>query len=106
MADLKKLCKTELNLKIISFFHENPATVDTVRGITAWLNHNREQMQKALDYLVRQKILISHRTGSTAAYGYTQNKKVVKEIGRFLRYRKVLCIYHCEKSQKVIADPE
>ena len=85
MVDLKKVCESSLNLKIISFFHENPSTVDTSRGIAAWLNHDREQIQKALNFLVSQNILISHRTSSTIAYAYSQDKEIVEEIERFLQ---------------------
>ncbi|MBL7084747.1 MAG: hypothetical protein ISS43_01380 [Candidatus Omnitrophica bacterium] len=84
MVDLKKVCKSVLNLKIISFFYENPATVDTPRGIAAWLSHDQKEIKKALDYLVSQNILIAHRTRSTIAYCLTQDKKIVDQIERFL----------------------
>lgn len=87
MADLKKICEFSLNLKIINFFREHLSTIDTARGIAAWLNHDQEEIKKALDYLVSQNILISHRTGSTIAYAYTQDKKVVKKIEKFLKNR-------------------
>lgn len=87
MVDLKKVCKTPLNLKIISFFHEHPATVDTPRSIAAWLNHDPEQTQQALDYLVSQNILIVHQTGSTIAYAYTQDKEIVDQIEKTLQKR-------------------
>lgn len=83
--ELKRICKSALNLKIISFFHEHPATVDTAHGIAAWLNHNREEIKEALNFLVRHKILISERTDSTIAYAYTQDKQVIREIDRFLQ---------------------
>jgi len=86
--DLKKVCESALNLKIISFFHENPSSVDTSRGIAAWLNHDHRQIEEALDYLAGQKILIAHRSGSTTAYAYTQDKKTLKKIERFLQSRK------------------
>ncbi len=84
MADLKKVCESSLTLKIISFFHENPQTLDTSRGIAAWLNRDRKEIKKALDYLVNQNILISHCTGSTAAYAYTQDKKIIDRIEKLL----------------------
>ena len=84
MANLEKICASQLNLRIISFFHEHPATVDTSRGIATWLNYDRKQIEQALDYLSSQNILISHRTGSTIAYAYTQDKKIVKKIKFFL----------------------
>ena len=85
MADLKKICESRLNLKIISFFHENPSTVDTSRGIAAWLNHDSKKIKKALDYLVNQGILIAHGTASTIAYAYTQDRKTAEEIEKLLQ---------------------
>lgn len=87
MADLKKVCASSLNLKIISFFHENPATIDTPRGIAVWLNHDQKEIEMALDYLVSQNILVSHRTGSTIAYAYTQDKEAVEKIEKFLQHK-------------------
>lgn len=85
MADLKKICESRLNLKIISFFHENPSTVDTSRGIAAWLNHDRKEIKRALDFLVSQNILTTHRTASTAAYAYTQDKKTIEGVEKLLQ---------------------
>lgn len=88
MVNLKKICDSPLNLKIISFFHENPSTVDTARGIATWLDYNPKQVRKALDYLVSQNILIAHRTGSTTAYGYVQDKEIIAQIEKILQKHK------------------
>lgn len=85
MSILEKICKFSLNLKIVSFFHENPSMIDTARGISSWLNHDYRQVKRALDVLVSQDILIAHRTSSTTAYGYTQNKELIVQIGKFLK---------------------
>jgi DNA-binding GntR family transcriptional regulator len=85
MVNLKRICVSALNLKIISFFHENPSTVDTSRGIAAWLNHDRKEIKKALDFLASQGILTAHRTGSTVAYAYTQDKKTIEGVEKFLQ---------------------
>lgn len=85
MVDLKRICVSALNLKIISFFHENPSTVDTSRGIAAWLNHDPKEIKKALDYLVSQGILTAHRMGSTVAYAYTQDKETIERIEKVLQ---------------------
>ena len=87
MPNLKKICGSGLNLKIISFFHENPSTVDTSGGIATWLNCDSEEIKKVLDYLVSQNILLSHHTGSTIAYAYTQDRKIVKQIEKILKGR-------------------
>jgi len=85
MPGLKKFCESALNLKIISFFHENPSTVDTSSGIATWLTHNHEEIEKVLDYLVSQNILISHHTGSTVAYAYTQDNEIIDQIEKILQ---------------------
>ncbi len=85
MADLKKICESSLNLKIISFFHENPSIVDTSGGIATWLNHDRKEIKKVLDYLAGQNILVSHHTGSTTAYAYTQDKEIIEQIEKILQ---------------------
>ena len=85
MADIKKLLESKLNLKIISFYNENPSTVDTSRSIAAWLNWERKEVKRALDNLCKFKILIPHRIGSSIAYAYTQDKRIIKEIEKFLR---------------------
>ncbi len=82
---LKKICKSALNLKIISFFHENPHVLDTAQGLCAWINYDCAKIKKALDFLVSQGILVAHSTGATVAYAYTQEKKIVEQIGKFLR---------------------
>ena len=84
MIDLKKICATELNWKIIAFFHKNPTAVDTARGIAAWLNQDKEKIKEALDFLVNQQVLTSHRTTATTAYAYTQDKKLLEKIDKFL----------------------
>lgn len=85
MAELEKVCASALNRKIIRFFHENPSSVDTSRGIAAWLNIERKEAKEALDFLVKQKVLTAHRMGSSIAYAYTQDKKVNQKIDKLLK---------------------
>ena len=87
MVKLKKLLQSELNKRILSFYHENPSTVDTSRSIANWLDYERKEVKKALDALVKQKILIAHRIGSSIAYAYTQEKKVIRQIEHALKKR-------------------
>jgi hypothetical protein len=84
-VDLKRICESALNLKIVSFFHENPQVLDTAQGLCAWINYDCAKIKKALDFLVSQDILVAHRTGATVAYAYTQQKEIVKQVERFLR---------------------
>lgn len=92
MAGLKKICESSLNLKIISFFHENPSIVDTSGGIATWLNQDRKKIKKALDYLAGQNILVSHRSGSTTAYAYTQEKEIIEKIEKILQNKQGNCL--------------
>ena len=59
--------------------------MDTSRGIAAWLNHDRKEIKRALDFLVSQNILTTHRTASTIAYAYTQDRKTAEEIEKLLQ---------------------
>ncbi len=85
MDNLKKVCANPLNAKIIAFFHQHPSMVDTSRSIAAWLNLEREDVKKVLDYLVSQNILLPHRISSSIAYSYTQDSKIIKKIEKLLK---------------------
>lgn len=87
MAELKKICKQPLVFEIVSFFHENPQALDTAHSIAAWLNHDREEIKKALELLGNQGILTTHQTGGTTAYAFTQEKEIVKKIDKFLKQK-------------------
>ena len=84
MGSLKKVCNSPLNLKIVSFFHQHPATIDTAVGIAAWLNQGRDKVAKAMDFLAAENVLVVHRTRTTLAYGFTQNKAMIKKIKKLL----------------------
>ena len=88
IEQLTKICASPLNLKIIGFFHENPATVDTPRNIAAWLNHDHQQVQKALDFLAENNILAVHGSGSTLAYSYTQANEIINQVEQILKTKK------------------
>ena len=85
MVKLKKILDSPLHTKILFFYQENPSTVDTSRAIADWLAYERKEVKKALDHLVAQKILVTHRIGSSIAYAYTQEKKIVREIEKALK---------------------
>lgn len=84
MAKLKQICQSKLNLKILSFFHQHSGAIDTPRGLAAWLNHDCDEVKKALEELAEQGVLLAHKMRATAAYGLTQNKKTIKELEKIL----------------------
>lgn len=83
--DLNKLLKDRIYFKVIKFFHENPASIDTARGIATWVGENRREAKRALLKLEKLKILTSHKTSSTIGYSYTTDLKLIKRIGSLLK---------------------
>ena len=88
MADINKIVRTELHLKIVKFFHENQASIDTPRGISTWVREDRASVKKALEELVGMKILVAHRSTSTTGYSYTRNVKIISKIEKLLKKRR------------------
>ena len=84
----KKILLSDLHLKIIVFFHENQASIDTPRGVSTWVREERAKVKQALEDLVNLKILSAHRSTSTTGYSYTANKKIISKIEKLLKKRK------------------
>ena len=82
MKNIKPLLKNEAVRKILLFFNENPNCIDTVKGISLWIGGDMNVIQKALNQLAKEGIIVSHRTASTTAYAYTNNRTIVKKIER------------------------
>jgi hypothetical protein len=88
MVRQAKTALSELHMKIIRFFHENQASIDTPRGVSTWVREERAKVSQALEYLVRLKILVAHRSTSTAGYSYTRNAKIISKIEKLLNKRR------------------
>ena len=88
MAGTNKNVLSELHLKIVGFFHENPASIDTPRGVSTWVREERSKVKKALEDLVRLKILTAHRATSITGYSYTRDPKIISKIEKLLKKRK------------------
>lgn len=85
---LDKLLASPIHLKIIRFFHENQASIDTPRGVATWVEDDRQKVKKALEDLVSSDILIAHRSTSTTGYSYTNDPKLISRIGKLLAKKK------------------
>ena len=83
--DLNKAVKSEIHLKVIRFFHENQASIDTPRGVATWIGEERARVKSALEDLVRLKVLVAHRATSTTGYSYTHDMKVISKIDKLLK---------------------
>ena len=86
--DINKIFASEINVKIIKFFHENQASIDTPRGVATWIGEDRAKVKKPLEDLVTAKILVAHRASSTTGYSYTSDDKLISKIDKLLKNRK------------------
>ncbi|MCM8778772.1 MAG: hypothetical protein NC898_05880 [Candidatus Omnitrophica bacterium] len=84
MDKIAKALKSPIKKKIILFFRENPQAVDSVRGISTWLNLKSGIARKYLEELVKDNILIAHRGATTTGYAYTQDEDILKRIEEYL----------------------
>lgn len=83
--DLNKALASGIRLKIVRFFHENQASIDTPRGVAAWIGEDRSKVKRALEDLTSLDILIAHRSTSTTGYSYTRDAKLIPKIGKLLK---------------------
>lgn len=83
--ELEKVLKKQSYRRILRFFHENPASIDTGRGIATWTNQDIKKARAALKKLASLELLVAHKVSSTTAYSYTRNKKIISKIGRLLK---------------------
>ena len=83
--ELKDILKRKSHRKVLKFFHENPASIDTARGVATWTNQDIKKVGSALTKLAELGLLVAHKASSTTGYSYTRNKKMISRIGRFLK---------------------
>lgn len=80
----KKIIKDRLTKDILAFFHMNQGSIDTVSGVSAWVQEDKKKVKDALDSLVGLGILEEDSTGSTKGYCYTRNKHLMKMIEKII----------------------
>lgn len=85
MANDSDYALSDLHIKIIKFFHENQSSIDTPRGVSTWVREERSKVSKALEDLVKLKILSAHRATSTTGYSYTRDLKIISKIEKLLK---------------------
>jgi len=84
--DPKRIVKrSSLHRDIIAFFHENPSSIDTPRGISVWVRADFGDVRKVLDELVDEGILQAHKAPSTTGYSYTRNPRMISKIKKALK---------------------
>ncbi len=88
VLDINKLTKSPIKIKICSFFHQNPSAIDTARNIALWINHDLKETERALEELVKDKMLLAHRISSTTAYAYTRDTNITMKIKEIFKLKK------------------
>ena len=86
--DINKILQSNIHLKIVKFFHENQASIDTPRGVATWVGEDRAKVKNALEDLVKAKLLVAHRATSTTGYSYTNDYKLISKAEKLLKKRK------------------
>lgn len=81
---LENVLKKEVYRKVLRFFHENPTSIDTARGVATWTNQDIKKVRGALKKLSNLGLLVAHKVSSTIGYSYTRDKKKISKIGRLL----------------------
>ena len=82
---MPKPAYTEAHLKIIRFFLDNPQSIDTPRGVSAWTNLSLSESRRILEELAREGLLKAYRTSSTVGYSLCENKSVLKPVEKLLK---------------------
>ena len=75
-----RLLKSKVHRKIMLFFEESEGSIDTPRGICAWIDEGLASVRVALEDLVLVGWLKAHRTSSTIGYSCVLNKKALTEL--------------------------
>ena len=76
----KTLDKDRLARDILTFFRENQTSIESVGGISTWVNNDRKKVQASLDKLVALGVLGKDTSGSMKGYSYTRSKKIMKIV--------------------------
>jgi predicted transcriptional regulator len=82
--ELSEILRSDIHRKILVFFHENPASIDTPRGVATWTNQDIKKVSRALKRLADCGLLVAHKVSSTTGYSYTRDKRMMKKIDKLL----------------------
>jgi hypothetical protein len=76
----KLLKKSDIHSEIVRFFHENPACIESPRGISVWVRADVSKVKPVLEELTRSGVLVAHKVSSTTGYSYTRNDKIISMV--------------------------
>ena len=81
----REYLKSKIHKKIIRFFTENQGSIDTPRGVSAWVNESLRDVRVALEDLVKAGYLKAHRTSSTVGYSSALNDRDIAKLSEYLK---------------------
>lgn len=81
----KTLDKDRLARDILAFFDQNQTSIESVGGVSTWVNSEKKRVRTALDKLVKLGVLGEDDTGSMKGYSYTRDEKIMKIVKDLIR---------------------
>ena len=85
MVERAPLPRTQIHLKILRFFLENPGSIDTPRGVSTWIGESLPVVRAVLEQLADGGWLKAHRTSSTVGYSCFSDPKRLAAIRSHLK---------------------
>ena len=77
-----------IHRKVMLFFLENQGSIDTPRGVSAWVNENIKTVRVVLEDLVKSGFLKAHRTSSTVGYSSALPPKAASKMVKNLKIKR------------------
>ena len=75
---------TQLQRKILRFFHEQPHAVESARGISTWIGAEPKHVEEAVGDLLARKWLDLDETTAARGYSLTRDDKLLLQVQRAL----------------------
>ncbi len=79
MADAKESL-TALQRRILHFFREHPQSVETERGIAAWVGVEVETINAPVQDLFKRRWLTADETSAVTGYALTRDDRLLAQI--------------------------
>ncbi|MDY0019671.1 MAG: hypothetical protein RBT47_06705 [Anaerolineae bacterium] len=102
---LNSYIDTFVKWDLLSFFYNNPHTIDTVDNIARYAGRDEETVQQELTGLAAKGLLEETKMGELVVYALTPNLKIRDQLSRFVeasedRQFRIRAIYHVIKNMR------
>ena len=78
--ELSGILKDDIAKKVLTFFYQNQTSFDSIGGISAWVQSDREKVHSILSKYVELGGLEKDGDGYMKGYCYTRDKKIMKIV--------------------------